>query len=881
MAKKRIPEVPRDGSDADFVPENYMLIDGAEGSAKMRMDLFGKASTDEELDEAKYEKPEGGIPKTDLAEGVQGSLALADSALQASDIEGKAEKSEMSITNVPDDTTKKTIQLKDGLSQIVVVDHQDISGKAEKSEMTVSAVSGDDTKKTIQLKSGLTQNVVVEHQDISGKADTSAMSITNVSGDDTKKTIQLKTGLSQDVVVEHQDISGKAEKSEMSISAGEDDTKRIIQLKNGTSQSVVVSHQNISGKADASEMNITAVAGDETKKKIQLKSDLSQNVVIEHQDISGKAEKSEMSISAVSGDETKMKIQLKSGTSQNVVIEHQNISGKADKDEMLISAVSGDDTKKTIQLYNGLSQDVVVDVSGKADATDVLTSWQPVAAAPATGKLEFHSTRYPTRTEIVLKDATRPGGTVAEDVVVGYTVPSIELGNVGKYLMVDGQLGTSWQSVEHTLSYPSDTEGEYSTLRGVISFQTDNTPLRTSAYLAASNYEPTCLGMFVPPVKREDDGRILIVDENEGPVWRDPPRTDTEWEKLNPYTQTYGVLKFVTDFIEEETDVWVKHHTSAYIGTADASGWVGEFLPHFESADSGKILMVTPTRGPEWVNLPGLETTWQYGDSETRQGTLSVGTTLEYDSEEHSYYPHHSSAYIEYNGSSTWLGAFVPPTDIGDSGKVLMVDPSNGVEWKSPSELKNYNAGTGITIGYNDNSINVSHPLPDVTPGADKILSTDRIGNLTWMQKYSSNMVSAKLTGAEINPSSSIKYTYEYSIPLDWTAAVRSGHMIIEWSVVCANGRKNNPLIALWFHKHLAAGGGGWNSLATVPGVIMQDSLSGWVAESRATGYLMRDTFDFDKLQIDIYASNGVFTSTDEVNVELSIMYVGQYTMTD
>ena len=323
----------------------------------------------------------------------------------------------------------------------------------------------------------------------------------------------------------------------------------------------------------------------------------------------------------------------------------------------------------------------------------------------------------------------------------------------------------------------------------------------------------------------------------------------------------------------------MKHHTSAYIGTADASGWVGEFLPHFETADSGKILMVTPTRGPEWVNLPGLETTWQYGDSETRQGTLSVGTTLEYDSEERTYYPHHSSAYIEYNDSQTWLGAFVPPTDIGDSGKVLMVDPSNGVEWKSPSELKNYNAGTGITIGYNDNSINVSHPLPDVTPGALKILSTDGSGNLTWMQRYTSNMVSATLTGAEINPDSSIKYTYEYSIPLDWTAAVRSGHMIIEWSVVCANGRKNNPLIAVWFSKHLPTGG--WNSLATVPGIIMQDSLSGWVAQSRATGYLMRDVFDFDKLQINIYASNGVFTSTDEVNVELSIMYVGQYTMTD
>ena len=49
MAKKRIPEVPRDGSEVDFIPQNFMLIDGVEGSAKMRMDLFAKASSVESL----------------------------------------------------------------------------------------------------------------------------------------------------------------------------------------------------------------------------------------------------------------------------------------------------------------------------------------------------------------------------------------------------------------------------------------------------------------------------------------------------------------------------------------------------------------------------------------------------------------------------------------------------------------------------------------------------------------------------------------------------------------------------------------------------------------------------------------------------------------
>ena len=41
---------------------------------------------------AKYDKPGTGIPKADLAQGVQDSLDLADSALQASDITGKADK---------------------------------------------------------------------------------------------------------------------------------------------------------------------------------------------------------------------------------------------------------------------------------------------------------------------------------------------------------------------------------------------------------------------------------------------------------------------------------------------------------------------------------------------------------------------------------------------------------------------------------------------------------------------------------------------------------------------------------------------------------------------------------------------------------------------
>ncbi len=121
-----------------------MLIDGAEGSAKMRMDLFGKASTIEELDETKYEKPEDGIPKTDLAEGVQDSLGLADTALQASDIEGKLDTSTFtaySSAHANDDVTPYT-----GGTGISVSNHQisctgDITPYTAGSNITVTGHS--------------------------------------------------------------------------------------------------------------------------------------------------------------------------------------------------------------------------------------------------------------------------------------------------------------------------------------------------------------------------------------------------------------------------------------------------------------------------------------------------------------------------------------------------------------------------------------------------------------------------------------------------------------------------------------------------------------------------------------------------------------------
>ena len=63
-----------------------------------------------------------------------------------------------------------------------------LDNKANKSELTVTAVAGDTTKKTIQLKSGTSQTVVVEHQDISGKANKSEMSVSKGTGTNAGKT---------------------------------------------------------------------------------------------------------------------------------------------------------------------------------------------------------------------------------------------------------------------------------------------------------------------------------------------------------------------------------------------------------------------------------------------------------------------------------------------------------------------------------------------------------------------------------------------------------------------------------------------------------------------------------------------------------------------
>lgn len=101
----------------------------------------------------------------------------------------------------------------------VITAHQDISGKADKSEMSVSE-SGDST--TITLKEGTSATVLKEHQDISGKADKTATVSTVDYNTTSKKITKTINGKTTDVVTAAKivedgggitDISGKVDKT--------------------------------------------------------------------------------------------------------------------------------------------------------------------------------------------------------------------------------------------------------------------------------------------------------------------------------------------------------------------------------------------------------------------------------------------------------------------------------------------------------------------------------------------------------------------------------------------------------------------------------------------------------------------------------------------
>ena len=82
---------------------------------------------------AKYTKPESGIPKTDLSVEVQSSLSKADSALQRETYTGTITSIKMNGSTVSNEGEANL--------GTVITSHQDISGKEDKANKTTSISS--------------------------------------------------------------------------------------------------------------------------------------------------------------------------------------------------------------------------------------------------------------------------------------------------------------------------------------------------------------------------------------------------------------------------------------------------------------------------------------------------------------------------------------------------------------------------------------------------------------------------------------------------------------------------------------------------------------------------------------------------------------------
>lgn len=131
--------------------------------------LIGKLNELRSLINAKYTKPSGGIPKTDLSSAVQDALDNAGSG---------------SVTSVKMNNGTPIEPDSNGVVDLgtVITSHQDISGKANKSEMSVGTESNG--KKNVTLKQGTSVDVVTTVKTINNESILGSGNITIPAGQD-------------------------------------------------------------------------------------------------------------------------------------------------------------------------------------------------------------------------------------------------------------------------------------------------------------------------------------------------------------------------------------------------------------------------------------------------------------------------------------------------------------------------------------------------------------------------------------------------------------------------------------------------------------------------------------------------------------------------
>ena len=206
-----------------------------------------------------YSKPSGGIPKTDLASGVQASLGLADTAIQQhQDISGKADKSSTVSTVAYDTTSKKITKTINGTTTDVV------SASTLKTDMGLTKNDvglgnvGNFKAVSTAASQGLTSTEKSNARANIGAGTGTITGITmNGSSKGTSGVVDLGT-----VITSHQDISGKADAATTLAGYGITDAKiesGVITLGSSTI-TPLTSHQDISGK-----QNKVAKLGSTTK----------------------------------------------------------------------------------------------------------------------------------------------------------------------------------------------------------------------------------------------------------------------------------------------------------------------------------------------------------------------------------------------------------------------------------------------------------------------------------------------------------------------------------------------------------------------------------------------------------------------------------------
>lgn len=231
---------------------------------------------------AKYDKPSGGIPKSDLASTVQTSLEKADSALQQhQDI--SVLTAHVANSNIHVTTTQKTAW----------------SAKYDKPS---SGIPKTDLSSAVQTSLGKADTALQQHQDISGKADVTAL---NTHTGDT--TIHTSTA---------EKNTWNAKYTKPSTGIPKTDLASSVQTSLGKADTALQEHQDISGKADVSAL--TAHTGDTTI----------------HTNATEKAAwnaKYDKPSSGIPKTDLASAVQTSLGKADSALQEHQDISGKANK----------------------------------------------------------------------------------------------------------------------------------------------------------------------------------------------------------------------------------------------------------------------------------------------------------------------------------------------------------------------------------------------------------------------------------------------------------------------------------------------------------------------------------------------------------------------